>query len=127
HRVLGLEGPAHELVGLRDLHDLAHARDELELLWVERPPRDPHRAEHGEVDTRRSVDVVAHVDEGLDDLLDLLFRRGVLHYDNHGVLIPLSVPRPRPRPAAPGGGSRRGPARTRASRPPRPAVPGSRA
>ena len=105
HRVGGLEGSPHELVGLGDLQHLRHPGEDLEGAWIHRGARHAYRAQHGVVDPRGAVHVVAHAHEGLDDLLHLLLGGRGSHDDDHvSPFSPLPPPRRR---CARAGGSRR--------------------
>ena len=81
-RSLGLEGPARELVRRRDPQHLVDAVEHLDQAGVGMPLADG--AEHGPLDTGRSVDVHAHLDQPRDDLLDLVLGGPFLHHYDHG-------------------------------------------
>ncbi len=97
HRVLGLERPAGQLVGLGDAHDLLHAVEQLDQPGVGLLGA-ADRAEHRAEGACGPVHVEPPFDELRDHLLDLVLTRPLFHHYDHG-----RIPRtPHPlRPAPP--------------------------
>ena len=82
HGPLRAKRAAGQFVGLRDAHDFAHAVEHFDVARI-KIRRNAHGAQNRLRRARRAMNVESHRHQAVDHVLDLLFFRALLHYDNH--------------------------------------------
>src|SRR5579864_7492200 len=76
------EASRHKFVGRTDAVHLAHARQHLNIAHIEFTARS-YCSQNGLACAGRAMHLKTHIDQVLDHLLDLLFRRLFLHCYDH--------------------------------------------